>query len=316
MPTVVERHGSREFDAGPGGGSGRLLFAVLAADSEDHAVALALAEPIVLPVINGYLLESWAVTDQGGANYFVDISYKRGVPTAAEPTAGESPAAARPAPPGGQSPNDPLGREVTVTMGGGTERIYKSRQTRYRVGSSLWGEEAPNFFGMIGYNEATNSFDGCEIISSSSDVTITKRFPQITLGYFRHALDLACSLNSAPYLGAAPEEFLFLGIDLSHNDADDKPWTATGRFKYAKNRVNVPIDNTDLENAFIIIPEVKGHDYVWVRYKRVEALYTIEGKDVGVMVQRPWFGYCERVYQLDSEATGTEGASLNDLKLH
>jgi hypothetical protein len=314
MPTVVERLGSRTFDAGPGGGSGRLLFTVLDAADEDAAVALALSQPEVVPEVNGYLIDSWAVEALGSGNYNVDVNYRRGVPTAAGPAAGETPTAARPAPAGGNN-DTPLGREVTVTTSGGTERIYRSRETRYRVGSSLYPEDVPpNFFGMIGYNHKEKKFEGCEVITASSDVTITKRFPTCTLGFFRHAMDLACSLNSEPYLGTDPEEMLYLGIDLSHNDADpDTPWTATGRFKYARNLVNVPVDSNDSEAAFIIVPEVKGHDYLWTMYKSVEALYEIEGVDVPVMVERPWFAYCERVYPLDSEQA--DGATLADLNL-
>lgn len=310
MAFVVERHGSREFDKGAGGGQGQLLFTVLGAGSEDEAVELAEAEEIVEEEINGYLLNRTAVVDLGGENYNVDFIYQRGVPSPADLTAGETPANARPSP-SGQNPNESLGRDVSVTMGGATQHIYQSRETRYKVGKA--GDEPPDFFGMIGFNMKTKEFMGCEVFSGTSDFTLSRRMYQVTIGYFRHALDLVACLNPSPWLGCDSEEVLFMGLDLQYKDGDPIPWSAAGRFKYSRNRANVPVDTPDVNLAEIIIPEVRGHDYVWVMFRTVEEIYSIEGKDVPVMVERPWFAYCERVYALATEIT--PNASFDDLML-
>ena len=292
--TVWERHGSREFDAGVGGGSGRLLFAVLAADSEDHAVALALAEPIVQPVINGYLLESWAVTDQGGTNYFVDVSYKRGVPELAAANAGEPPAEARPSPPGGQPGAEPLTRDISFTMGGETKRIYQlppGGSTRHKI--AKLGDTAPDFGGLIGVTRQSDgkySIEGCDVVSPTADFSITKRFASLSLAWFRHNLDLVATVNSVAFLNCDELECLYLGADGQFKDGDDTPWTVTGRWKYSRNQENVVIGE-------LTIPDIPGHSYYWQIQQRKEETVTHNGVAMAVIIEYPMWGYCEDVYE-------------------
>ena len=308
MARVLERQGSRTY----GGGTGRILFYVIECASEDEAEEAALDDPLAVESINGYLREDVSVDDLGGGLYTVDLTYRRGVPQHAQPTAGETPASARPAP-AGTNPNDELSRSVNVTSGGGMQRIYQARQVRHAVARPE--TDPPDFFGLIGYNAQTGEIQGTEVHSATTDFVITKQLPSVTLAFYRHAMDLSCALNSMPYLGCDVEEVLFLGLDLQ-SAGDDKPWTATGRFKYSRNRVNVPIDAFDPETADLVLLEVCGHDWVDVHYERAEEIYLINGQDVGVMVQRPKYAYALRVYPLDSEITEEGTASLDDLGLN
>jgi hypothetical protein len=297
-PTVVERLGSRQFDAGTGGGSGQLLFTVLGAASEDEAVTLALAEPIVTDEINGYLRDSWSVTDLDGANYNVDVKYKRGVPAAAAPTAGQSPSGSRPSPPG-QNKDDPLTRDVSFSMGGATQRIFRSHKTRLKIAKP--GDTAPDFGGLIGIKKEGDKYtaEGCEVVSATSDFTVTKRYQQLTIGWFRHVLDLVATTNSKPFLGTDVGESLLLGVDGQFKDGDKVPWTATAKWKYSRNREAGEVDEFGVDPMVIgelTVEDLGGHEYLWVMYDRKEETVTVNGTAMKVIVEYPKWAYVEVVY--------------------
>lgn len=299
MPVFIdERRGSGDFTST----TGKLLFFALGAASQDDAEAKVRADPRAADQIGDFLLDDVNASDQGGDLYYVDLSYRRGVPSQAATEAGTTPAASRPAP-SGQDNTQPLGRDVTFTMGGGTKKIYQSLETLYKIARA--GDVAPDFGQVIGYNRKTGEIQGCEIVSATSDFTITKRFAQLTIGWFRTNMDLVATVNEVPYLGCDKGEVLYKGADGQYKDDDPKvlPWTVTGRFGYGRNRANVPIDDPDIALADLIIPLVRGHEYVWVMYKELEWPVVIDGVAQTFKVQRPQFAYCERVYNYPSEIT-------------
>jgi hypothetical protein len=291
-----ERRGSGDFTSN----SGKLLFYVLGATDQDDAEAQVLADPRAADQIGEFLLDDVSSSDQGGDLYFVDLDYKRGVPNPAAALAGETPTNSRPAP-AGQDHTQPLGRDVTFTMGGGTRKVYQSLETLYKIARA--GDVAPDFGQVIGYNRKTGEIEGCEIVSATSDFTITKRFANLTIGWFRTNMDLVATVNEVPYLGCDKGEVLYKGADGQYKDGDTKPWTVTGRFGYGRNRANVPIDDPDLALADLVVPLVRGHEYVWVTYKELEWPVTIDGVEQKFKVQRPQFAYCERVYNYPSEVS-------------
>lgn len=305
MAELFERRGSRDFDRGAGGGTGQLLYAVVGAASQDEALALAEADaPLIL---NGYIRGSGRVTEMGPTLDFVDFDYERGIPSDAGPIPGNTPAESRPAP-AGQDNNSPLPRDVTVSVGGGTTRAMYAKETRHSLAKS--GDTAPDFGGLVGVkHEKGGKFtvEGVEVVAGGSEFSITKRFRQITIGWFRHCLDLVATVNSEPFLGTDEQECLFLGADLNYKDEEATPapgqpgypWTATGKWRYSRNRVSGELDDDGQDPLVlgdITIPSVMGHDYVEVHYRPEEETITYNGVSLTVVVERPRWVYVHRVY--------------------
>src|SRR5262245_6007887 len=135
MPTpliIDHREGSGDFDEGPGGGTGKLLYYVVGAQTQDEAIAAALDHPDSLPVINGYLQNKASVAFQGGELYFVDLDYQRGVAEKAAETAGQTPEGSRPGGEGGKGNDEPLTRDMSFSTGGATRKRYTTLETRHK----------------------------------------------------------------------------------------------------------------------------------------------------------------------------------------
>ncbi len=318
---VEERRGSGDFTSS----SGKIMYVVFGADDQSSAEAAALADPAAQEQYGAFFMDDIDVQDQGNGIFYVDLSYKRKVPSDASTTSpnttngspGTTPGSARPSPEGSKpehEPSQPLPRDVSFTMGGETRHITQAIETTYRIAKD--GDEAPDFFGLIGYDRKTGEVHGCDVYAGVSDFTITKRFEQLTIGWFRHCLDLVATLNSAPFLGTDIQETLFLGVDGQYKAGEkigsrEVPWTATARFKYGRKRANVPIDALSVDDAELVVPLICPFDYVQVMSKEEKESYLIEGVSTPVMVERPQYVLVYRVYQLDSEAV--EGASFYDL---
>lgn len=299
MSTAVyidHRTGSGDFDSGPGGRTGQLLFFVLGVDTHEDAEAEALAHPDYADEINGYLFESIKVADQGGRLFFVDINYRRGVPSDAGPAPGSTPASARQAPSGSNN-NDPVPRDVSFTMGGEQITIYRSLSTRYRLGK-VADADAPNLSGLIGYDKKTKEIKGCQILAPNSDFTVTKRFQQLTVGWFRTCLEMVATVNKTAFLGLYAGECLFKGADGQYKDGDKNPWTVTGRWGYSMNHsLDVDPDDPALNiTDDIQIPFLYGFDYVWYMNQTVSQNVFLDGKVVGIVVEVPQYVFVEQVY--------------------
>src|SRR5262245_23236190 len=208
MPAYLkELKGSGDFTRGAGTIKGQGLGIVFDAASHEEAESLALAyfgDPAY-----GVPRSDWTVTDRGGNIYDVVVNYESRVPTANDPAAGEPPASTRPEPPGGGGGGgnaSALSRDLTFSTGGATRRMLYSIQTRHKL-SAVPAEPAPDFGNLIGVTK-DGKVEGCEVIAPSADFTITKRFPTLTLGWFRNMLDLIACTNSADWLGMYAGEVL------------------------------------------------------------------------------------------------------------
>lgn len=303
MPLSDERLGSRDFDTGPDGGTGKYRYYVLflqgETGSQDAAEDYIITNGGAPTNVNAYLLSRISTTHEGGNLYFVDVEYKRGIPTQASQTAGQSPSGQQTP---GKDPNSGLSRDMSFSTGGGTRRIYKSISTRYSRAAQ--GVAAPSFGGLIGVDVTANKVEGCEVIAPTCDFTITKRFPQLTVGWFRRMmLAIACT-NDQPYLGMDIGEVLFKGCDgnFKEDDKQGYPWQVTARFGFSRNKT-IAKNQSELTFAGIdgdiTIPDVRGWNYTWVAYAKKTQTVNIGGVNQDYIVQLPKFVYVEQVYDED-----------------
>lgn len=295
---IDHRLGSYDFSTGAGGRTGKLLFFVLGVDTHEAAQAEVEAHPDFAEQINGFLLDDIQVSDQGGTLYFVDVNYRRGVPSDAGPTPGSTPESARQAPQGHNN-QDPLPRDVTFSMGGEQITIYQSLETIGR--HCVTGDQPSDFRRLIGYDRKTKEIRGCQVLAPNSDFTVTKRFQQLTVGWFRTCLEMVATTNKTAFLGLYAGECLFKGADGQYKDGDKTPWTVTARWGYSMNRsydedpddpaLTIPTSRGD-----IIIDFLYGHNYVWHTSITVKQPVLIDGKVVNVDVEEPLNVFVERVY--------------------
>ena len=262
---ICELKGSGDFTRGTTGTEGKFLCIVLGTTSQDDAEAAALA--YFPPVVNGTPLTTAQATDLGGDVYQVELSYRTGTPTTAGPTAGNTPSNARP-PGSGKNNTDKLTRDLSFTTGGGTRKKFYSINTRHAL-SAVPGNAAPDFGNLIGVTK-DGKVDGCEVIAPACDFTISQRYASLDFGWFRTMLDTIATTNDADWLGMLRGEVLFKGCDGNYKDGDQFPWSVTAKFSYSRNMAEG--DSAAVAAALnvggIQIPDVYGHEYVWVKIGR------------------------------------------------
>lgn len=290
---LIELKGSLDFTKGPSGTDGKGVALVVDAANQDEAYAVAIA--FFPPIVAGIPRGSITVKEECADVYAIDVDYRNAVPTENSPTAGNSPADARPPAAGGNNAAL-ISRDMTFSTGGGTRRIYRSIKTRHRVAKG--GDIAPDYGKLIGVQK-DGKVEGCEVVAPTADFTITKRFLSLTFGWFRNMLDLIAHTNDGPWLGMERGEVLFKGSDGNFKDGDPYPWTVTGKFGYSKN-LNMEDDPDELTlgvgaDAFTI-PDVMGWEYVWVRFRPIEKEVVIDGKNVKVPIEIPRWAFVEQVY--------------------
>lgn len=272
-----------------------MLLYVLGAASTDDAKAQAEDGGYLPDELNDFKRGKVAVAHQGAELWFIDADYARGIATDAGTDAGSPPTGGKEGAggPGGAS-SDPIGRDVSFTTGGATKKIFKSLSTRQRKAKDGW--DAPDFKGLIGVDVKGGKVEGCEVVSPTSDFSIVKRFPQITVSYFRTMMSLVACINDAPFLGLDIGEVLFCGCDGQYKDGDPTPWTLTGRFKFSPNITDTP--NLTVGDITLDSP-VYGHSWIWIIYEQEEISISLGGAAPDkYVVQTPKFVYEEQVYQM------------------
>lgn len=296
---LLELKGSGDFTAGAGSVDGQGLGIVL--DAEDQDEAYALAEEFFPPVIAGIPRGSIGVKELGGGVYSIEVGYRNAIPNENPATAGDTPAGTRPPGTGGDNAKQ-LTRDMTFSTGGATRKRLLSIKTRHKLAPA--NEQAPDFGGLIGVTK-DGKVEGCEVIAPMCDFTITKRFPHLTLGWFRNMMDLIACTNKDAWLGMNGGEVLFKGCDGNYKDGDATPWTVTGKFGYSRNYArgeNAFIDEM-LTIGAIQIPDIRGWEHLWVVYKpKIEGV-TIPNPNpppatvtLEVLVDYPRWAYVEVVY--------------------
>jgi hypothetical protein len=288
---LLELKGSGDFTRGPGMIDGKGLAIIIDAADQTEAESIALA---YFPAWVGLIPRASAkITDQGGDMYLVEVDYKNAIPTSTGP--GNPPANARP-PGAGKNNTDLLTRDMTFSTGGATKKKMSSIATRYLLSANP-AEQAPSFGNLIGVTK-DGKVEGCEVIAPMCDFTITKRFQSLSLGWFRTMMDTIATTNDADWLGMYAGEVLFKGCDGHYKDGDPNPWTVTAKFNYSRNMTRGDSPNIDdmLTIGGIQIPDVDGHEYVWVSYLTKKDTITFNGAPLNCPIEYPRWAYVETVY--------------------
>lgn len=305
MATIRTLKGTGTFTVGPSGFTGKGKYLVLNAASELEAYTLVaatappvLAAPNGIPVLRGDI----SIEDAGGGVYLADMDYSASIrsegvndlagnPPGSDPGPQEGPAEGGGNPVSGVPGSTELGREFSFSTAGGTERIFLSKETRYKVGETIGNEAkpAPDFGGLIGVPLGGGEIEGCEVYSAKCEFSVSQRLAILTVGYILRLMASTATTNKLPFYACARGEVLFLGGDGHYRDGSELPWSVNGRFAYSKNVAEKVVGN-------IHLVDIWGWNYLWFQYERRTETIVHLGQTIELEVQYPKHGYVERVY--------------------
>ena len=156
---------------------------------------------------------------------------------------------------------DEVGK-VEVTLDLGTE----SKHITEGIDSTVWvttdGPNTPPQIDAIGLED--NQIQGCDILSPSGNLQITKVFDNATVfgaNWVQDRADLRCHTNDATFYGFDAGSLLFVRMSFTIRNNGDVP--VTFQFQHRANLVE--------QTAVSVLPvDKKGHQYLWTRYEDSE----------------------------------------------
>jgi hypothetical protein len=157
---------------------------------------------------------------------------------------------------------------------GGTVHISHSKAT------TSYGTSPPDHKQLIGVDR-TGEPKGTDIVIPAMKVNVSYKHPlgTITLAYAKLMHDNTGKVNSAPFLGFAAGEVLFLGA----RGSDGTQTEATVSYSFA-----MSANATGLTIGAISNIAKKGWEYLWITYK--------DAVSNNKRASQPEFVYVERVY--------------------
>jgi len=250
-------------------------------DASEHADAENFVVANTPPSISNAVRGPFNTVKEAPGLFIVEFEYKPEPGSGDGGSSGEGGAGQQ----GNPDKTKPVPTEFSMSIGGHTERIYKSISTIHSL--KRGGGQAPNFKNMIGVS--TERIEGAEVYSKQCDYTITKHYSDITVGYLLTLMDATARTNDAPFLGCPRGSTLFFGADVNYSGTPPTPWTISGKFGYKKNENNADVFQ-DLNQATTV--PIEGWMYTWFTYEKTTE--NIGGTVYQIEV--PQFAYTERVY--------------------
>jgi hypothetical protein len=300
-----------EFEVGNTAAGGTRHYMVLRADDDPDAYAAAVEQAeedgnltyfgIPIGTIRGRHL--------GGGVYEVDIVYDPNARTLAPEGSGNTPSGGSSTPPG-TDPDAHMGREWTLTTGGGTRHITRSRKVthaakKFNIPIGEW--TANNLIG-----ESETGVAGLDIVDAAPIVRFNDKVPYVTVGYYRKMSELTGRVNRDNWDGFNAGELLNVGMDLHFKSGDG--WDRSVTMNFSKNQGerafrDYPGIGEEFNDEIVIIPGAdpdvdlpilsvdpgvyrkKGWEHLDVRYVRKP------NADGSGMILEPSHFYIHEVYE-------------------
>lgn len=153
---------------------------------------------------------------------------------------------------------DEVGKiEVTLDLGTESKHITEGRDsTKYATND---GPATPNSEDGIGVQDG--NINGCDILSPSGNLQVTKVFDNATVfgaSWVENRADMRCTTNDATFYGFEAGSLLFVRMSFTIRNNGDVP--VTFQFQHRGN-LNEP---TGVSTGNV---NKKGHQYLWTQYK-------------------------------------------------
>jgi hypothetical protein len=269
MPvTCVERFDSRHLTSGVGdsfeNASLDLNYVIFGTDDEQEAqTALAQTAPLFYGLLK---LQTVSVQPLGEHEWDGTAHY---VSALKAPQAGDEPV-------------------WTFDTGGGTQHITVSKKTTQKCGR--FGDSAPDTKNMIGATADHVAGVDITIPAYAFSETHRKVMTFVDNTYKGKLFRLTGKTNKDAFKGCEAGECLFLGASGSRRGANPF-WEIT--YKFAASPNDSGPDGNGIKIGDITIPVKKGWEYLWTR-SRPE---VVDSGGLGKSLwMRPWYAYCEQVY--------------------
>lgn len=259
MAVVIESFDSRQIKGCPPR-EALFKYSVLNCQDEEEAEGLIFGE--APQQYRDLIIDGAAITiTKGGHNWFtVEVPY-------VAPPVPEFPG-------GGDSGEwDPSVSVLEFDTGGGTQHVTQC------ISQSDYGPEAAadiRLARVVGLTR--DGVDGVDQVVPKLELAITKTYPigQITSLFIKNLARATGKVNAAPYAISLQTydagELLFLGAAGKEVQKDDEwKWEITYKWSASENRQNILIKDHADEAQKIIVAAKKGHEYLWVLYKKDEA---------------------------------------------
>jgi len=120
-------------------------------------------------------------------------------------------------------------------------------------------------------NVTEEGVEGVDVVIPTLDFTITKEFAAgaVTMSFVRLLYSLTGTVNADNFLGFAPGELLYKGVDASFNDDS---WAISYEFSAIPNvnniQITAPVFNPQRQvvTGVFEIPSKKGWEFLWIEF--------------------------------------------------
>lgn len=245
-------------------------------------------------------LSGRSIQELGGNEWYVEIPYSARAGNIVQPGAGSATSEA-PKHGGEDGANEPVMRNISYGVRGGTQKITQSIQTIKKAATQKDGlpRVARDFGNAIGVTDKNGEMEveGADVLSGEVTWQYTAQIPDasFTGAYATIIENLMCSpnnrrhcKNAAEFFGYAAGEVLLVGYSVSELDGSGYR-KMNFEFAVKRNRETVII-STD---PALQLANVGGWSYIWVTYEKQTT--TVDGKNRTRMV--PFEAYEEEVYE-------------------
>lgn len=170
-----------------------------------------------------------------------------------------------------------LAGSMSFTTLGGTIHITQSLETRQAVAVA---GAAPDNKQAIGVHGDSDQIDGTDIVAPKLEITLKRKFAQVTTKYLRVLRDLTGTVNTAKFMRFDAGEVLFMGAT---GDQGADGFDVSFQFAITPNEATVAVATG------LTITSKKGWEYIWASYS--------PAKDGNALTRHPIYAFLERVYR-------------------
>jgi len=174
--------------------------------------------------------------------------------------------------------SEDVGGGISFTTIGGTLHIQQAIATI--DAKAAGGGAIPDVKLAIGVHGDSDQIDGTDIIVPKLELTIKRKFAQVTLPFLRVLRDLTGTVNNAKFMRFEAGEVLFMGCT---GDLGKNGWDLSFSFAITPNEANVDIGNG------MTFTTKKGWHYVWCSYS--------PATNNDALTRQPIYAYLQQVYR-------------------
>lgn len=316
---IIETSTSRSFDVGYADGTGERLYVVRCLGEADPITAIVTAVAADAPFYwNNMSRQKFQVKNAGGDIYTVTVPYAYGPsggdgagtggtqanapdPTQPPGLPGTGPGGSNPStsPSGPANEDEPIGPNLTISLGGKPPKLYQSKGTVYARGpkgsgtDDPTGEVAPDYRGAINVDK-DGKVEGAELDDPAMVYSLTVKYDSISRKFLKLLAAAMWNTNASNWHSFDARTLYLMSAEVK----TDNQGRAELTFKIGHNPTRVIKageiwDDNPADPAAPRLPAESvskdGFDYLWFKYETVKSTSPL------ALVERAKYMYVERM---------------------